>query len=80
MPLHWCMTQEKVKNNYQFGNRNFEGRSQVFLKMALVLKMAIDYVPTLVSQALKGIFGSLTHIGTGIDLDRLLSSKTQILK
>ena len=59
---------------------NFEGRRQVFLKMALVLTMTIDHVPTLVFQTFKDIFGSLTHIGTGVDLDRLLSSKTQILK
>ena len=52
----------------------------MILKMALVLTMAINHVPTLVSQTFKDIFGSLTHIGTGVDLDRLLSSKTQVLK
>ena len=50
---------------------NFEGRRQVFLKMALVLTMTIDHVPTLVFQTFKDIFWSLTHIGTGVDLDRL---------
>ena len=74
------MRDDKVQNNCGFGFINFEGRRQVFLKMALVLTMTIDHVPTLVSQTFKDIFGSLTHIGTGVDLDRLLSSKTQVLK
>ena len=38
--------------------------------------MTIDHVPTLVSQT----FEALTHIGTGMGLDRLFDSKIQILK
>ena len=57
-----------------------KGGSQVLSLAKMISKMTIDHVPTLVSQTFKDIFGSLTHIGTGVDLDRLLSSKTQVLK
>ena len=46
----------------------------------MIFKMTIDHVPTLVSETFEGIFGPLTHIGTCVGLDRLLGSKTQILK
>ena len=46
----------------------------------MILKMTIDHVPTLVSQAFEAIFGPLTHIGTCMGLDRFLGSKNQILK
>ena len=43
-------------------------------------KMTMDHVPTLVFQAFEAIFGPLTQLGTGMGLDRLLGSETQILK
>ena len=46
----------------------------------MILKMTIDHVPTLVSKTFEGIFGPLTHIGTGVGLDRLLGSKTQLFE
>ena len=46
----------------------------------MILKITIDHVTTLVSETFEGIFGPLAHIGTCVDLDRLLGSKTQILK
>ena len=46
----------------------------------MVLEMTIEHVSTLVSQTFKGIFGPLTHIGTGVGLDRFLGSKIQLLK
>ena len=45
----------------------------------MVLEMTIDPVSTLVPQTFKCIFGPLTHIGTGVGLDRFLGSKSQIL-
>ena len=56
------------------------GRSQVFSLAKVISKMTIDHVPTFVSQAFEAIFGTLTHIGTCMGLDRFLGSKTQILK
>ena len=42
--------------------------------------MTIDHVPTLVSKTFEYTFGPLAHFGTSVGLDRLLGSKTQILK
>ena len=43
----------------------------------IVSEMTIDVVPTRLTQAFGDIFGLmiLSHIGTGVDLDRLLGSK-----
>ena len=46
----------------------------------MISKMTIDHVLTLVSETFEGIFGPLTHISTGVGLDRLLDSKTQLFK
>ena len=54
------------------------GAGEVITKM--ILEMTIDHVSTLFSQTFKGIFGPLTHIGTGVGLDRFLGSKIQLLK
>ena len=59
---------------------SLRGGSQVLSLAKNDFKMTIDHVPTLVSETFEGIFGPLTHIGTCVGLDRLLGSKTQILK
>ena len=46
----------------------------------MVSGMTIDHVPKLVSETFEVIFGTPTHIATGVGLDRLLDWKTQILK
>ena len=56
------------------------GGSQVLPLAKTFSEMTLDHVPTLVSQTFEGIFGPLTHICTSKSLDRLLGSKTQILK
>ena len=44
----------------------------------IVSEVTIDLVPTRLTQAFGDIFGLmiLSHIGTDVDLDRLLGSKT----
>ena len=44
----------------------------------IVTEMTVNHVPTLVSETFESIFGPLTHINTGMGLDRLLGSKTQL--
>ena len=48
----------------------------------IVSEMTIDVVPTRLTQAFGDIFGLmiLSHIGTGVDLDRLLGSKIIFFK
>ena len=46
----------------------------------MISKMTIYHETTLVSQTFEAIFGPLTHIGTGVGLDRIFDSKIQILK
>ena len=46
----------------------------------MIFKMTFVHVPMLVSQTFEAIFGPLTHIGTGVGLDRIFDSKIQILK
>ena len=46
----------------------------------MFFELTIDHVPTLVSEAFEVIFGPLTLFATGVSLDRLFGSKTQILK
>ena len=38
--------------------------------------MTIDQIPTLITWGFKGIFESMSHIGSCLGLDRLLNSKT----
>ena len=59
---------------------SLRGGSQVLSLPKMIFNITIDHVTTLVSETFEGIFGPLTHIGTCVDLDRLLGSKTQILK
>ena len=56
------------------------GGSQVLSLSKMIFKMTFVHVPRLVSQTSEAIFGPLTHIGTGVGLDRIFDSKIQILK
>ena len=55
-----------------------EGGRQMLLLTKIISKMTIDHELSFVSQAFEAIFRALTHIGTGMGLDRFLGSKTQI--
>ena len=59
---------------------DLRGGGQVLSLSKMIFKMTIVHVPTLVSQTFEAIFGPLTHIGTGVGLDRIFDSKIQILK
>ena len=46
----------------------------------MIFKMTIVHVPTLVSQTFGAIFRPLTHIGTGVGLDRIFDSKIKFFE
>ena len=62
--FYWYHIEENMKV------KGGEGKGQVMSFQEMVLEMTIDHVSALVSQTFKGIFELLTHIGTGMGLDR----------